>query len=156
MSKFAILFCFLIALSQQATVEEYYDTVIYFFKGFAKDTQYKCYNTFVSQKSKILVIINKIVDEVKGGKPVKDAIMGHSLELMMVPNLANNCNLSNLVIKLPAFYSEKGVKDIGYALINHNTEVYNLIKAIIDNKDLTVKCEKAGELFKILTGLNVL
>ena len=155
MNKFALLLC-LIVLTQQATVEEIYDKAIYFFKGFADGTNYKCYNVFVSQRTTMINLINTIISEVKAGKSIKDAVMGHVGDFMKVPNLMDHCKVITLATKLIGFYSEKGIKDIGYALVNHNTDIYSYIKSIVSEKDYAVKAEYAGKLFKTITGLSVL
>ena len=155
MNKFAILLCFLIVFTQQATVEEIYDDAIYFFKGMSSTTEYKCYNTMVTQKTKLITIINKIVDEVKGGKSIINAIKAHSLEILFINKLSENCNFSTIMSKALEIYSEKGIKDIGYNIINNNGDIYTDIKGIADNSDIKVKAEYAGKLVKILTGLNV-
>ena len=155
MNKFALLLC-LIVLTQQATVEEIYDKAIYFFKGFADGTNYKCYNVFVSQRTTMINLINTIISEVKAGKSIKDAVMGHVGDFMKVPNLMDHCKVITLATKLIGFYSEKGIKDIGYALVNHNTEIYSDIQKIVSEKAYEVKAEYAGKLFKTITGLSVL
>ena len=155
MNKFALLLC-LIVLTQQATVEEIYDKAIYFFKGFADGTNYKCYNVFVSQRTTMINLINTIISEVKAGKSIKDAVMGHVGDFMKVPNLMDHCKVITLATKLIGFYSEKGIKDIGYALVNHNTDIYSYIKSIVSEKDYAVKAEYAGKLFKTITGLSVI
>ena len=155
MNKFAILLC-LIVFTQQVTVEEVYDKAIYFFKGFAEGTNYKCYNVFVSQRTTMIKLINTIITEVKGGKSIKDAVMGHLTDFMKVPNLMDHCKVITLATKLIGFYSEKGIKDIGYALVNHNTDIYSYIQKIVSEKEYEVKAEYAGKLFKTITGLSVL
>ena len=155
MNKFALLLC-LIVLTQQATVEEIYDKAIYFFKGFADGTNYKCYNVFVSQRTTMINLINTIISEVKAGKSIKDAVMGHVGDFMKVPNLMDHCKVITLATKLIGFYSEKGIKDIGYALVNHNTDIYSYIQKIVSEKEYEVKAEYAGKLFKTITGLSVL
>ena len=155
MNKF-LLVCALIVLTQQATIEEAYDDYIYFFKGFASTTEYKCYNTLVTKKTDVIKILNQVVDDVKKGKSIMDAVKAHALQFLLINKFSENCNLTGLMTKVMQMLSEKGVKDIGYNIINNNSDIYLLLKEIYENKEIRVRAEDAGKLLRIISGLNVL
>ena len=155
MNKF-LLVCALIVLTQQITVEEVYDDAIYFFKGFASTTDYKCYNTLVTKKTDVIKILNQIVDDIKNGKSIMDAFKAHALQFLLIYKFSENCNLTGLLAKVMNMLNEKGVKDIGYNIINNNSDIYTLLQEIYENKELKVRAEDAGKLLRIISGLNVL
>ena len=162
MNKFGILLCFLLAFNYSTAalpemdVGQIYDYFVVVIKGMASTTEYKCANTLIENKDKIVAEIKAAIEEIKNGANIKSTLISHGIKLMTVPNLLTNCKIMEIVSNIDKYFKAAYIQQVGYNLVQHSTEIESLIQEIIKSDGIEGKLLAVGKMIRIITGFEVL
>ena len=160
MNKFGILLCFLaISLTQSALPELDWDVIfdmqVLVLKGMTESTDYKCANTFVKYKSRIVPVYREIWEDIRNGKDFKTAAMAHASELSDLVEIEQNCHVFEKIQDFAGFGKAQGIQQIGYNIITNSNEIANLIQELIKADGFDNKLIVFGKIFRTATGVSI-
>ena len=153
-----ILLCFLIAFTyqQDIDIDKIYDKIVIVFKGMASSDEYKCANTLAKSKGAMVEIINNIIKDLKDGKKITDVLMSYIGKIMAIDGFMENCKVIQLGTKIMSLANEKGLKDLGYNIIEHAADIVNYFKQIVQASTLDDKLLIIGKLISVVIDFQVL
>ena len=160
MNKFGLFLCVLLAISyaQSSVVDgldinDIYDKFVVISKGMADSTAYKCSANLLKNKQKIISTIENILNDVKGGKSVVDALIGRAVGLMFLDGFFDDCNVGSIISIAPDLLKVKGIQQVGQTVIQNASELENLFTEFTAAEDLDSKLIVIGKVIKSATGL---
>ena len=163
MNKFGFLISLLIlGFSIQAiNLEEIdldmiYDKIVILAKGLSQNGEEKCSANLVKNKEKLMNIIQLVIADLNKGDELPAIIARYTLKILAVPGFVGECKVFDLVAKVMALKEEKGIKDIGYNLINNSAAIVAYIEEFKNAADLDAKLVVIGKIIKVVTDLEVL
>ena len=122
----------------------------------ASTTEYKCANTLIQNKDKIVAEIKAAIEEIKNGANIRSTLISHGIKLMTVPNLLTNCKIMEIVSNIDKYFKAAYIQKVGYNLVQHSTEIESLIQEIIKSDGIEGKLLAVGKIISIVTGFEVL
>ena len=162
MNKLGLLIC-LIAISfttqkinlQDIDIPALYDKVVYIAKGMCENTEYKCSNNLVKNKEALLKIINDAIEDYNKGTGLVELLAKYAIKLYLVKDFMTDCKVAEIGAKVVTLTTEKGLKDLGYNIIEYTTDIINHIGEFKNAADLNDKLVAAGKILKVLLGIAV-
>lgn len=161
MNKFALVFCLILIVnfSQEVEInvnfENVYNYLINILKGLSSTNENKCANVLISNKSRVLSIVQSLIDELKSGKKFGSLITSYSTKLLSIKNLGNDCRIFHLIPVFNKMLSLEGIKGIGDRILKNAKTLYDYIEKLKTVKGLADKLVYVGKCLKIILNIYV-
>ena len=155
MNKFALVFCLLLIMdfSQEQisiNIESLYDLLINVFKGMSATDECRCANIFVENKTKMVKVINTIIEDIKAGQDFSSCLAILSFELISIDNFLNDCRLISIMPVINTLFCEDGIKLLGNRIANNSKTIFNLINEMKSVIELPDKLKILGQILRII------
>jgi len=161
MNKFALVFCLLLIVnfSQEVEInlnyETIYDALTNIIKGLSATNEGLCANVFIKNKSKMLNIVERVIDDLKSGKKFSDLLGTYSIELLGIENLLTDCRVFSLVPAVTDLISLNGIKGIGDRIYKNAETLYDYVQKFKSTPGLGDKLVYVGKALKIVLDIYV-
>ena len=162
MNKFGIILC-LLAISfsvqkidlSQIDIEVVYDKVAILVKGMSENGENKCSANLIKNKAQLLEIIKSAIVDLNNGLELSQILAKYAVKLIMVDKFTTECKVYNIAEKVLKLKTEKGIKDLGYNIVNNSKTILDLFEELKNAPQLDDKLVIAGKLIKTITDFTV-
>ena len=164
MNKFSFLTYVLLSLTLTIQVEKnsnfvetLYDKSILIIKGMSEQN-YTCYNTFVSNKTEILPVVNKIINLFQNPSsfpsPIEIGLILASLG-EVYDEIRENCDLDYLLGILLKFYDDENriklIEQYGKNIVNNIELFYSGSSNFVKERGIDAKLALVGKITRAIT-----
>ena len=161
MNKLGLFLCFLLAISYTQSevidgldINELYDKFTIIAKGMAETTEYKCANSLINNKAKILPEVENIMKSLNNEQELMSKLIGAGLKLFMIDGFATDCNLQSIMEIAPKITKAEGIRNMGNNMINNADELETIFKEFTNASDLDGKLIVIGKIIRKITGIS--
>lgn len=162
MNKFGLLLYALLAISyaQSSVIDRFnttdiFEKLINITKVMANSTEYKCAANLTKNKSKVMEVIEKIINEIKGGKSLFDVFLPNVGSLVFLTGFYEDCNIVSIINNINFLKKDDGIQKFGHNVVDNALILETLFNDLMTAPDLFGKLLVIVKVIKITTGFSV-